>query len=1165
MPRMLPTTRRSDRHRAPTTIDLVRPGASVPKRPSPTPDPDVTSAASSGTAPEPSARPTPPSRGAGNGHGLVAVGPGLAGSMLLGAGFPMNPLPVQPAKIHRPPRRDDTLSRERLNSWLDTAAAGRLGLIVAEAGFGKTTLLADWAGLTRRHTAWYRLEPDDRDWLTFIRHLVAGGRELDPEFAPDTFRMLLSLGPGGPTPKDLAVSIAREMAEFGIASSRGLTLILDDYHVVDGCTETEPIVRALVDRTAPGFSVIIATRSKPTMPMGRIRARGGVMTIAGSDLCFDVQETSRLFRDAYHHPLDEDLVSDLHDRTDGWAALLTLVRTSLEEQDDPRALVEHLDASRGDLHDFLAEEVLATLPAELQHFLTRVAVLMAVDVETAMLVDEQSAEAVAASIRESDRLGLLSRPDRESPHRFHPLVRDFLVARLTAEIGEEAVRELHRSLGARLVARDWHAAAWHFMMARDASRCAQVVDSAVDEVIAAGRFEQVRPFLAAEGGDPDRPIALVLRSKIELGHGNYDRAAHWAQVAVASAAGTADAGLTLLNLASILGAGGPVKEAVTAARSALAGDLSETQRYVAQASLALWEASEEGDLLEIADGLRRLARQQEHDGRSRYAGISRLNLAGILLWLGETSEAVREAGSAETALGGRASNSLERVSATSIKAVALAQSGRLQQAIDAITNATDSPFFITRDELAVEAARISVEFGAAEDADASLRQCDPDRLSGGHRGYFCLMAGQLALRVGDYAAAESQLERLDTLRCADAAGKLRTQSLRARVSIFQDRQDARQQALEALRIATAQKTRPGRYVAGLLVRLASRESIDDWVAQGEVADAYCWSLLAEEIAANLDQLGPASLARVRTEAELRPLRWRSALRQTIARGARASGPAAALLAAIGSGEDAAHLRTIAATRKSLRPSALAITQRLAQSVFVSDLGVIEIRIGSTVVPRGVRRKVLALLCFLSSRPGMAVNRDEALDAIWPDLNPEAGGNSLHQAIYYLRRVVEPEFREGMSAGYVQVDGDIVSLHPTLVDTASRECWRLLRQDRGGDEAALDRLLRLYRGRYALDFVYEDWAATYRENLHAAVLAHVEVAQARARDAKDFERAIRLGHTALAIDPQADAIELELLKAYKASGRQAAAAEQYAHYATLVRTELAVEPPSFDDI
>ena len=600
MPDMLPSTRRLDRHRNPTPIDPERPGPSAPKRPSPTPDPAVTSAASSGTAPQLSARPTPPSRGTSKGHGLVAVGPGLAGSMLLGGGFPMNPLPVQPAKIHRPPRRDDTLSRERLNSWLDRAAAGRLGLIVAEAGFGKTTLLTDWAGLTRRHTAWYRLEPDDRDWLTFIRHLVAGGRELDPDFAPDTFRMLLSLGPGGPTPKDLAVSIAREMAEFGIASSRGLTLILDDYHVVDGCSETEPIVRALLDRTAPGFSLIIATRSKPTLPMGRIRTRGGVLSVAGRDLCFDVDETSRLFRDAYHHPLDDDLVSDLHDRTDGWAALLTLVRTSLEEQDDPRTLVEHLDASRGDLHDFLAEEVLATLPAELQHFLTRVAVLTAVDVEMAMLVDQRSAEAVAASIRESDRLGLLSRPDRESPHRFHPLVRDFLVARLTAEIGEAAVQELHRAIGVRVAKSDWHASAWHSSWHTtdpSALRLSIPLSTKSSPRVASS---DVKPFLVPEAGDPNRPLALVLRSKIELGAATTREQPTGRRSQSQGGRAGQGPGLTLVNLSRRFSARGD-----QSSRRWRRRDGSRRRSHFEPSDtllrrLALWEATEEGDLLEIA-------------------------------------------------------------------------------------------------------------------------------------------------------------------------------------------------------------------------------------------------------------------------------------------------------------------------------------------------------------------------------------------------------------------------------------------------------------------------------------------------------------------------------------------------------------------------------------
>ena len=79
--------------------------------------------------------------------------------------------------------------------------------------------------------------------------------------------------------------------------------------------------------------------------------------------------------------------------------------------------------------------------------------------------------------------------------------------------------------------------------------------------------------------------------------------------------------------------------------------------------------------------------------------------------------------------------------------------------------------------------------------------------------------------------------------------------------------------------------------------------------------------------------------------------------------------------------------------------------------------------------RIVRRKVLALLCYLGARPGMAATRDEILDALWPELGPDTAGNSLHQTIYFLRRVFEPDYREGMSAGYVTYDGEVVSSEP----------------------------------------------------------------------------------------------------------------------------------------
>src|SRR3954452_11221765 len=163
--------------RHPPAAGPARPGdPSVPDRAAKPGDAVVSSPA---IGPSGRGKPIPPAAPAENpreGHERVgiAVGPGLGGPPLRGGmgGYRLNPLETQPAKIHCPPARDDTLSRARLNSWLERAVSGRLGLILAEAGVGETTLLADWARHTKRQTTWYRLESDDRDWLTFIRHLV---------------------------------------------------------------------------------------------------------------------------------------------------------------------------------------------------------------------------------------------------------------------------------------------------------------------------------------------------------------------------------------------------------------------------------------------------------------------------------------------------------------------------------------------------------------------------------------------------------------------------------------------------------------------------------------------------------------------------------------------------------------------------------------------------------------------------------------------------------------------------------------------------------------------------------------------------------------------------------------------------------------------------------
>ena len=173
----------------------------------------------------------------------------------------MNPFPIAGARRSIRPccARTPCRGSGSTPGWT-TAAAGRLGLIVAEAGFGKTTLLADWAGRSPRATAWYRLEPDDRDWLTFIRHLVAAGRELDPDFAPDTLRLFLCARPGRTDAEDIASQPRPRVWRVRRAAPAGLTLILDDYHAVDGCAETEPI-RARPHR--PDGPRLLASSSPP--------------------------------------------------------------------------------------------------------------------------------------------------------------------------------------------------------------------------------------------------------------------------------------------------------------------------------------------------------------------------------------------------------------------------------------------------------------------------------------------------------------------------------------------------------------------------------------------------------------------------------------------------------------------------------------------------------------------------------------------------------------------------------------------------------------------------------------------------------------------------------------------------------------------------------------
>src|SRR3954454_21398930 len=156
----------------------------------------------------------------------VAVGPGRPAAGNVSHGVPGNGMtgyPIQPAKVQVPLLRDETLARHRLLDWLGAKVHHRVILVLADAGYGKTTLLADFSRRTRLRTLWYRLDEDDGNWIAFLSHLVAAGREHDPSCAEATSRILRDVDGSGAPRQSATKAFVRDFQSLGAA---GAALIL---------------------------------------------------------------------------------------------------------------------------------------------------------------------------------------------------------------------------------------------------------------------------------------------------------------------------------------------------------------------------------------------------------------------------------------------------------------------------------------------------------------------------------------------------------------------------------------------------------------------------------------------------------------------------------------------------------------------------------------------------------------------------------------------------------------------------------------------------------------------------------------------------------------------------------------------------------------------------
>lgn len=359
------------------------------------------------------------------------------------------------------------------------------------------------------------------------------------------------------------------------------------------------------------------------------------------------------------------------------------------------------------------------------------------------------------------------------------------------------------------------------------------------------------------------------------------------------------------------------------------------------------------------------------------------------------------------------------------------------------------------------------------------------------------------------------------------------------------------------------------YGDAILAVNGAREQFSAFVRRRSQETRWTVTRVAEQVCQRLHELDTEGLQVVRAESVDRPERWRPALRSAIDGSGPSSLTSAWLLDVIGEAEDVVRLRALARSQRGRPESELgrSLARRLALPVLVEDLGRVAIRIGGRRVEgSGIRRKVLSLVCFLMTRPGFAATRDEAMDALWPNLDPEDALNSLNQTVYFLRRVIEPAYKDDLSPGYVRHESDVIWLDGELVDSQSRRCLSRIRGLSVSPEPAeVAELADLYVGQFALDFAYEEWASGFRSSLHSSYLQVMERAVADDTESGHFKRGIDLARRALDLSPESDQVELSLLRLYRLSGSHAAAAEQYAHYAAAMRENFGIEPPSFESL
>lgn len=382
-------------------------------------------------------------------------------------------------KLEIPAPQSEILARPRLFDRLNEGAERKLTLVSAPAGYGKTTLLSEWAHHVERPVVWLSLDAADNDFGRFMHYFIAALQRVEPGIG-EVAMVMLEAQPPRPT-ESVLTALINDLS--GLAHS--VTIVLDDYQVI----ETEESHRALgflLDHMPPSSHLVISARADPPLHLARLRAGRQVTEIREAELQFSEGEMAAFLHQTVGLELEPDDVTLLQKRTEGWIASLQMAAVSMQGRQDLSDFIHDFSGSHEYVVDYLTDEVLSRQPEELEVFLLQTSILEKMCGPLCNAVTGQSGGQKTLEELRKANLFVVSLDTEREWYRYHRLFADLLQQRL-------------RSSGANLTELQLRASKWHeesgalldsidyAMQARAFDRAAGLIERIFEEVAAWSR------------------------------------------------------------------------------------------------------------------------------------------------------------------------------------------------------------------------------------------------------------------------------------------------------------------------------------------------------------------------------------------------------------------------------------------------------------------------------------------------------------------------------------------------------------------------------------------------------------------------------------------------------------------------------------------------------